>query len=265
MEYFLPLISIVTISYNAVNLIEKTILSVVEQDTADFEYIVIDGGSTDGTVEVIRKYENAISYWVSESDKGIFDAMNKALSVAKGDWVIFMNSGDCFYNNHVLSEIAIYMKDEETELIYGDVNLFSGKRNCIFKQRVSGININLNSVCHQTVFIRRKLHPYFDVRYKLTADHDIIFDFIKRGQYIHANIVIAKVLLGGVSHDVIKTSLEKLLISYRKGTFMDLLLSPLCNIYQVIKYFVKKLLISALPIELFNKMSRMKSKMESNF
>ena len=62
MEYFLPLISIVTISYNAVNLIEKTILSVVEQDTADFEYIVIDGGSTDGTVEVIRKYENAISY-----------------------------------------------------------------------------------------------------------------------------------------------------------------------------------------------------------
>ena len=117
MEYFLPLISIVTISYNAVNLIEKTILSVVEQDTADFEYIVIDGGSTDGTVEVIRKYENAISYWVSESDKGIFDAMNKALSVAKGDWVIFMNSGDCFYNNHVLSEIAIYMKDEETELI----------------------------------------------------------------------------------------------------------------------------------------------------
>ena len=149
--------------------------------------------------------------------------------------------------------------------LYMDVNLFSGKRNFIFKQRVSGININLNSVCHQTVFIRRKLHPYFDVRYKLTADHDIIFDFIKRGQYIHANIVIAKVLLGGVSHDVIKTSLEKLLISYRKGTFMDLLLSPLCNIYQVIKYFVKKLLISALPIELFNKMSRMKSKMESNF
>lgn len=191
--------------------------------------------------------------------------MNKALLVAKGDWIIFMNSGDSFYNNHILSEIAIYMEDEKTELIYGDVNLFSGKRDFIFKQRVSDININLNSVCHQTVFIRRKLHPDFDMRYKLTADHDIIFDFIKRGQYIHANIVIAKVLLGGVSHDVIKTSLEKLLISYRKGTFVDLLLSPFCNIYQVVKYFVKKLLISALPVELFDKMSRMKTKMESNF
>lgn len=265
MEISLPLVSVVTISYNAVNLIEKTILSVVEQDAIDFEYIVIDGGSTDGTVDIIKKYQSQITYWVSESDKGIFDAMNKALSVAKGDWIIFMNSGDCFYNNHVLSEVAIYMEDEKTELIYGDVNLFSDKRDFIFKQRVSDININLNSVCHQTVFIRRKLHSDFDMRYKLTADHDIIFDFIKRGRYIHANTVIAKVLLGGVSHDVIKTSLEKLLISYRKGSFIDLLLSPLCNIYQIVKYFVKKLLISALPVELFNKIARMKSKMESNF
>lgn len=133
MEYFLFLIFIVIIFYNVVNFIEKIILSVVEQDIVDFEYIVIDGGSIDGIVEVIRKYENVILYWVSEFDKGIFDVMNKVLLVVKGDWVIFMNSGDCFYNNYVFFEIVIYMKDEEIEFIYGDVNLFLGKWNFIFK------------------------------------------------------------------------------------------------------------------------------------
>lgn len=97
------------------------------------------------------------------------------------------------------------------------------------------------------------------------VDYDIIFDFIKRGQYIYVNIVIVKVLLGGVSYDVIKISLEKLFIFYWKGIFMDLLLLFFCNIYQVIKYFVKKLLISVFFIELFNKMLCMKLKMELNF
>lgn len=265
METSLPLVSVVTISYNAAQFIEKTILSVVEQDTADFEYIVIDGGSRDGTVDIIKKYQSWITYWVSEPDKGIFDAMNKALSVAKGQWIIFMNSGDCFYDNRILSEIAVYMKDAKIELIYGDVNLFSNERDFIFRQKVTRGNINLNSVCHQAVFIRRELHYNFDMRYKLTADHDIIFDFIKRGNYIHTNLIIARVLLGGVSHNVIQTSLEKLLISYRKGSFIDMLLSPFCNIYQIIKYFIKNLLIKTLPTSLFDRISRMKTSMESKF
>lgn len=265
MDDVYPLVSVITISYNAVLFIEKTILSVIEQNSADFEYIVIDGGSRDGTVDIIKKYQSWITYWISEPDKGIFDAMNKALSVAKGQWIIFMNSGDYFYDNHILSEISAYMKDDKAELIYGDVNLFSDKRDFVFRQKVTRNNINLNSICHQAVFIRRKLHPDFDVRYKLTADHDIIFDFIKRGHYIHANLIIARVLLGGVSHNVIQTSLEKLLISYRKGSFIDMLLSPCCNSYQIIKYFTKKILIKIFPISLFNLMSHIKTNIESKF
>lgn len=260
-----PLISIVTVSYNAVSTIEQTILSVINQTYSNIEYIIIDGDSTDGTINIIKSYEDKISDWISEPDKGIFDAMNQGLSKSHGDWIIFMNSGDYFYNNHILSEVTVFMQTEKTELIYGDVNLYSDKRDFIFNQKVSTFNINLNSVCHQTVFIRRKLHPNFDLRYKLTADHDIIFDFIKRGCCIHIDLIVARVLLGGVSRDVIKTSLEKLLISCRKGSFIDLLLSILCNVYQIIKYLIKKLLLQIISDGLFDKISRVKAKIESKF
>ena len=90
-------ISVVTICYNSKLFIEKTILSVINQSYEDLEYIVVDGGSTDGTLDVIHKYSNRITKWISEKDEGIYNAMNKALDIITGDWVIFMNSGDCFY------------------------------------------------------------------------------------------------------------------------------------------------------------------------
>ena len=89
-----PLISVITVSYNAVSTIEDTILSVINQTYPNIEYIIIDGGSADGTVDIIEKYVDRISYWVSEPDKGIYDAMNKGLKVANGDWAIFMGSDD---------------------------------------------------------------------------------------------------------------------------------------------------------------------------
>ena len=100
-----PLISVVTVSYNAVTTIEKTILSVINQNYSNIEYIVIDGGSIDGTVDIIKKYADKITYWVSEPDKGIYDAMNKGIIVATGEWINFMNTGDTFYNENVFSEI----------------------------------------------------------------------------------------------------------------------------------------------------------------
>ena len=100
-----PLISVVTVSYNAVDTIERTILSVLNQTYSDIEYIIIDGGSTDGTVDLIKKYADKITYWVSEPDQGIYDAMNKGIDVATGEWINFMNSGDSFYRQDVLSSL----------------------------------------------------------------------------------------------------------------------------------------------------------------
>ncbi len=102
-----PLVTIVTVSYNVVSTIERTILSVVNQTYSNIEYIIIDGGSTDGTVDIIKKYMDKIAYWVSEPDKGIYDAMNKGILMAKGQWINFMNSGDYLYSNDVISQFFL--------------------------------------------------------------------------------------------------------------------------------------------------------------
>ena len=98
--------SIITINYNNKDGLKKTIDSVVNQSYRDFEYIVIDGGSTDGSVEIIKEYADRIDYWVSEPDKGIYNAMNKGILQAHGEYLNFMNSGDCFYNNQTLKEVS---------------------------------------------------------------------------------------------------------------------------------------------------------------
>jgi glycosyltransferase involved in cell wall biosynthesis len=94
------------VSYNAVLTIEQTILSVINQTYPHIEYIIIDGGSTDGTVDIIKKYANRIAYWVSEPDKGIYDAMNKGIRTAKGEWINFMNAGDLFYSKDTLEKFT---------------------------------------------------------------------------------------------------------------------------------------------------------------
>ena len=95
-------VSVITISYNAVSVIEDTIQSVLNQSYKDIEYIIIDGGSTDGTVDIIKKYQDKINYWVSEPDNGIYDAMNKGIDKATGEWINFMNAGDYFHSNLTL-------------------------------------------------------------------------------------------------------------------------------------------------------------------
>lgn len=112
-----PKISIVTVVYNGELTLESTILSVVNQDYQDTEFIVIDGGSTDSTIDIIKKYESNITHWVSESDKGIYDAMNKGLQLATGDWLIFIGCDDLVLN--VLHRIAPILTDNNS-LYYGN-------------------------------------------------------------------------------------------------------------------------------------------------
>ena len=101
-----PLISVITVSYNAVLTIEQTILSVINQTYLNIEYIIIDGGSTDGTVNVIKKYADKIAYWVSESDKGIYDAMNKGIAYSHGEYCNFINAGDKFCSSSILKHVS---------------------------------------------------------------------------------------------------------------------------------------------------------------
>ena len=115
-----PLITVVTVVYNGGTTLEQTIQSVVNQTYKNVEYIIIDGASTDETLDIIKKYEDKIDYWQSESDKGIYDAMNKGICLATGEWINFMNSGDIFSSNRVLERVFSFNIEENVKIIYGD-------------------------------------------------------------------------------------------------------------------------------------------------
>lgn len=123
------LISVVTVSYNAVSTIEQTILSVINQTYPNVEYIIIDGGSTDGTVDIIKKYADKIAYWVSEPDKGIYDAMNKGVVVATGEWINFMNAGDIFTDSDVIDKLF------HQNIIINRVGIVFGDTLVVFRNR----------------------------------------------------------------------------------------------------------------------------------
>lgn len=205
--------SIVTVCYNAAIDIEETILSVINQTYNNIEYIIIDGGSTDGTVDIIKKYSNQISYWVSEPDKGIYDAMNKGINKAIGDYINFMNAGDCLYSNSTISDTVNLIKGRPT-IIYGDTIIKKSKGN---EQWENGIlaNIKNNMVfCHQSTFIRLDYHKQnpFDTSFKLAADYNFLFNAYKAKeefQYLPITISIFNGCNGGASTRDHKTRIRE--------------------------------------------------------
>lgn len=172
-EGTMPIVSVVTVVYNDFLHIEHTIKSVLNQTYSNIEYIIIDGGSTDGTNEVIKKYENKISKWISERDNGIYDAMNKAIELATGEWVIFMNSGDSFYNSRVIKESLNESYPLNTAIIYGDVELDFGNNKKLVKSfgRIPENKV-ATELCHQSVITKTSVLKKikFDTSYKIMAD-----------------------------------------------------------------------------------------------
>lgn len=187
-----PKITVVTVCYNAVDTIEKTMLSVINQTYPNIEYIIIDGASTDGTVDIIQKYRDKIAYFVSEPDKGIYDAMNKGIKAATGDWINFMNAGDSFYNECVLEKVGLELSSVSSKVvcIYGDhVSIQRIRRLevlCInpFYQRNDYIDNPSMGFHHQATFVRTDLakEKMFDsTHFRLCADYNMIYGLFKDG------------------------------------------------------------------------------------
>lgn len=197
-----PLVSILTIVYNGEKYLEKTILSVISQDYDNIEYIIIDGGSEDGTLNIIRKYGDKISYWVSESDSGIYDAMNKGISLANGEWICFINCGDRFFDGITLATVFESFP-EDADFIYGHhckVYGFGGTK--IYKARSLAYFWRGMPFSHQSLFVRTALlkSRCFDTHYGICADYESTFYFYRKGRKFHnAGIVIASIANGGVS------------------------------------------------------------------
>lgn len=169
-------VTIITVCYNALEMLKKTMQSVDNQNYNNLEYIVIDGCSTDGTVDFLKNYKGKLSKYVSEPDKGIYDAMNKGVSFATGNYVIFLNAGDLFAENDTLDKI-FSSKNYEADVIYGDV-LKTGKDGKLFlKPAEKSHNAHKMYFCHQSCFTKLEcLQQFpFDTKYKMSAD----FNFFK--------------------------------------------------------------------------------------
>lgn len=163
-----PLVSIITVVRNGEKYLEQTIQSVLNQTYENIEYIIIDGASTDGTLDIIKKYEDQIAYWVSEQDGGIYDAMNKGIGFVTGEWTYFLGSDDVLLN--VLHEITGNFIDEKT-VYYGDV-LLRG-RNKIYGGKYNNYKLILRNICHQAIFYPKIVFKkyLFQTKYKIYADY----------------------------------------------------------------------------------------------
>jgi len=200
-----PKLSVITIVYNNVRDIERTMLSVLNQTYPNIEYIIIDGDSTDGTREIIEKYSKKLAKFVSEEDKGIYDAMNKGLALATGDYVLFMNSGDEIYDAETVSQV--FDTAPGADIYYGETEMYNDNWESLGQRRHQAPDtFDWHSfkhgmcISHQAIYVKRNLAVSYDLRYKYSADIDWIIRAAKNASSIvNTNIYVAKYLVGGMS------------------------------------------------------------------
>lgn len=203
-----PLVSIITVVYNGAATLENTILSVAGQTFRDFEFVIVDGGSKDATPEIIKKYPGAVTRWISEPDKGVYDAMNKGIRLAEGEWLYFLGSDDLFQDANVLEKIFSDPSLTNLDLVYGDVLSPS------YKGRYDGPftleKLLSRNLSHQAAFYRKSLFDrlgHYDQRYRMHADWDFnlrcFSDPAIRTQY--TGVLVATFGADGISagHDLL--------------------------------------------------------------
>ena len=210
-------LSIITITYNAEKYLERTIQSIMKQSVQDFEYLIIDGKSKDGTLQIAERYKNRVNNLISEPDKGLYDAMNKGLKNASGDFVWFMNAGDEINDSQAVEKIYKAISDK-TDVLYGDTFFvdnegnIQGLRSEITPHRLpkdlrwQDMNLGM-LVCHQAFIARKTIAPFY-MENNLSADVDWEIECLKRAKEVkYLDFVVAKYLIGGISNKQLKRSL----------------------------------------------------------
>lgn len=191
-------VTVVTAVLNDAGHIEQTILSVISQTDIEIEYIIVDGGSKDGTLELIGKYKDKISLLISESDRGVYDAMNKGIKYSTGDFVYFLNSGDVLLNPSILSKIKFEDVNVRNTIIYGNVVVAYGNIEALEKPRPffnSKMKFKGIGICHQSMFFPGELirNEKYDLSYKIAADYDFVYRLWRKGtEFLYRDITIAK-------------------------------------------------------------------------
>ena len=216
-----PSLSIITVVFNGEKYLEQTIISVIDQTYENIEYIVLDGASSDMTIEIIKRYENDITVWKSEKDNGIYDAMNKGIDLATGDFIWFLNAGDVIYENLTVEKI-FENYNNKIDVLYGqmqlinedglDVSIFKVPKSLTYRDFMYGM-----AVSHQAIIIKKELISYYNLNYKVVSDHDWIISALKKSKnIIKVDLVFSKYLLGGFSDKNFYTGWNERLIIMKK-------------------------------------------------
>lgn len=209
-----PLFSIITVTYNAESTISSTLKSVKEQSCKLYEYIIIDGASTDGTVNLVRGSDIDNLILVSEKDNGLYDAMNKGLGLANGDYVIFLNAGDTFHTSDTLKTIAdVIIDNDYPGIVYGQTQLVNrdrervGDRHLIAPERLTLDSFKEGMVvCHQAFIVLRKLTDNYDTRYRFSSDYEWCIRCLQRS---HRNLYIDKTLIDYLSEGLTTQNMKR--------------------------------------------------------
>ncbi len=254
------LISVITVVYNNVKGIKETIQSIVNQSYKNIEFIVIDGNSKDGTIEVINNYKDKISKFISEPDKGIYDAMNKGIDLSSGDYIVFMNSGDKFYDNNVLS--VIFQNRVSSDVIYGNHCQDFGSYKTIIKAKHPSTKEPM-PFCHQSVFVKSEIlkNNKFNLLYKICSDRDLFIRiFNQKVTYNYFNITISVIEAFGTSNEnriATLKEMKKIYSSYniQKGVFFNL---------NLIRGYFISIIEFLLGKEVFNNIRRLKNRKLEN-
>ena len=214
-----PKVSIITVVYNGVQFLERAIQSVLKQTYANIEYIIVDGGSTDGSQDIIKKYDSKIKKWVSEKDGGIFEAMNKGILMARGDLIGILNADDWYENDAVEKIVAAYTSSPEGDIFHGllcfreqneDIQYISGHTSNYFSKGIE----------HPTCFIKREIYQKcgaFDSKFRSAGDYELLLRFKKLGlDFVFVDKVIANFRSGGQSTSL-KGAIETINLNYKYG------------------------------------------------
>lgn len=260
-----PLISIITSTYQASQFLPKTIASIKNQKFKNFEWIVVDGGSTDGTVEVISQNDTVINKWISEKDSGIYNAWNKAVKMAKGEWFIFIGAGDKLYSETTLLEASKFLNSAfpKYELVYGDIILVSETEEqeiekisrpwASIKNKWDGLRPMLP--VHPEVFHHRTLFENDDMpfpeQFKIVSDSYVLLKSIQKKEPLHIPVTIDIMPIGGVSANI--GSAKKMMGEIVQLNKMLGIKPPFyIRIFEIIKTSAKSMMVSMFPKKVQN-------------
>jgi glycosyltransferase involved in cell wall biosynthesis len=206
----LPKISVITITFQAEQVIERTLKSVMSQRETypAVEYIIVDGASKDGTMDIVTRYMEGITQVVSEPDKGLYDAMNKGIRMATGDYLCFLNAGDCFHEADTLKKMVSSIGEQGCpDILYGETAIVNGSGQFLHMRRLQAPEqLTWRSfqkgmlVCHQAFFVKRELAEPYDLKYRYSADFDWCIRMMKKAQSLHhTHLVVIDYLEEGMT------------------------------------------------------------------